>query len=105
MFADDLLLFCKGDKMPIMTMLRAFSTFSHSSGFQLSPGKSNAYFNGMNQGGGRYVSGFKEGQLPFKYLGVPIQTTTLSKHDCRGQIIASLPFYNIGHAEFFVFLH
>ncbi|XP_074300601.1 uncharacterized protein LOC141631886 [Silene latifolia] len=47
MFADDLLLFCKGDKASIMTLLRAFSTFSKSSGLKMSPGNSNAYFNGM----------------------------------------------------------
>ncbi|XP_074315445.1 uncharacterized protein LOC141651643 [Silene latifolia] len=29
------------------------------------------------------VSGFVEGKLPFKYLGMPIQTTRLQKQDCE----------------------
>ncbi|XP_074271598.1 uncharacterized protein LOC141595532 [Silene latifolia] len=29
------------------------------------------------------VSGFAEGRLPFKYLGMPIQNTRLKKHDCE----------------------
>ncbi|XP_074300288.1 uncharacterized protein LOC141631529 [Silene latifolia] len=29
------------------------------------------------------VSGFKEGKLPFMYLGMPIQTTRLKKRDCE----------------------
>ncbi|XP_074305388.1 uncharacterized protein LOC141640516 [Silene latifolia] len=47
--------------------------------------KSNAYFNGV---GNRLkdeitsVSGFKEGTLPFKYLGVPITAGRLKKRDC-----------------------
>ncbi|XP_074293359.1 uncharacterized protein LOC141620366 [Silene latifolia] len=49
MFAKDLLLFCKGDKLSIMSVIRAFGTFSKTSGLKLSPGKSNAYFNGMRQ--------------------------------------------------------
>ncbi|XP_074283602.1 uncharacterized protein LOC141608142 [Silene latifolia] len=89
MFADDLLLFCKGDKLSIMTMIRAFGTFSQTSGLKLSPGKSSAYFNGMKQNDKDEilaVSGFREGELPFKYLGVPIQTTRLSKHECMSLI-------------------
>ncbi|XP_074293004.1 uncharacterized protein LOC141619885 [Silene latifolia] len=42
MFVDDLLLFCKGDAQSIMTILRTFSTFSMSSGLNMSKGKFNA---------------------------------------------------------------
>ncbi|XP_074313973.1 uncharacterized protein LOC141649176 [Silene latifolia] len=45
MFADDLLLFCKGDSYSMMTVLRTFAIFSKASGLNLSKGKSNAYFN------------------------------------------------------------
>ncbi|XP_074313971.1 uncharacterized protein LOC141649174 [Silene latifolia] len=47
MFADDLLLFCKGEAQSIMIILRTFSTFSKSSGLNMSKGKSNAYFSGV----------------------------------------------------------
>ncbi|XP_074262990.1 uncharacterized protein LOC141585836 [Silene latifolia] len=83
---DDLLLFCKRDAQSLMTMLRTFSTFSLSSGLKISKGKSNAYFNGVKsdlKADIFQVSGFVEGQLPFKYLGVPIKTTRLTAQDCK----------------------
>ncbi|XP_074290841.1 uncharacterized protein LOC141617551 [Silene latifolia] len=87
MFADDLLLFSKGDAASIMVMLRVFATFSQASGLQMNNTKINAYFNGV-QGSIKQeimqVSGFTEGQLPFSYLGVPITAGRLKKKDCQG---------------------
>ncbi|XP_074265375.1 uncharacterized protein LOC141587805 [Silene latifolia] len=51
MFADDLLLFSKGDVGSIMVLLRAFATFSRASYLHMSPTKTNAYFNGVPVGG------------------------------------------------------
>ncbi|XP_074313958.1 uncharacterized protein LOC141649160 [Silene latifolia] len=59
MFADDLLLFCKGDANSMMLILRTFATFSSSSGLKMREGKSNVY------------------------LGVPIKTTRLTSKDCN----------------------
>ncbi|XP_074290503.1 uncharacterized protein LOC141617216 [Silene latifolia] len=50
MFADDLLLFSKGDIPSIMVLLRSFATFPCASGLQLNPTKTNAYFNGVSSG-------------------------------------------------------
>ncbi|KAL9226247.1 hypothetical protein vseg_002079 [Gypsophila vaccaria] len=89
MFADDILLFCKGDVQSIMTLLRAYSTFSKTSGLRINPSKSNAYFRGVNEDTKKHIlsiSGFTEGALPFKYLGMPIQTTRLTKHDYEGLV-------------------
>ncbi|XP_074301052.1 uncharacterized protein LOC141632401 [Silene latifolia] len=47
MFADDLLLFSKGDIGSIMVLLRSFSTFSQASGLQMNATKTNAYFQGV----------------------------------------------------------
>ncbi|XP_074293397.1 uncharacterized protein LOC141620421 [Silene latifolia] len=47
MFADDLLLFCKGDAASIMVLLRAYSSFSAASGLKVNAQNSNAYFNGV----------------------------------------------------------
>ncbi|XP_074266109.1 uncharacterized protein LOC141588575 [Silene latifolia] len=47
MFADDLLLFSKGNTDSMMILLKTFSHFSHSSGPKMSKGKSNVYFNGV----------------------------------------------------------
>ncbi|XP_074293517.1 uncharacterized protein LOC141620582 [Silene latifolia] len=68
-----------------MTILRTFSTFSKSSGLNMSKEKSNAYFNGVNEDLRKdipQVSGLVQGNLPFRYLGVPIKTTRLTTHDC-----------------------
>ncbi|XP_074318592.1 uncharacterized protein LOC141655409 [Silene latifolia] len=48
------------------------------------------------------VSGFVEGRLPFKYLGMPIQTTRLKKSDCECLVekICSR-IHNYGAKKFF----
>ncbi|XP_074297059.1 uncharacterized protein LOC141627734 [Silene latifolia] len=88
MFADDLLLFSKGDVGSIMILLRAFATFSKASGLQMSPPKTSAYFRGVPAWVKEeilLVSGFHEGELPFKYLGVPITAGRLNKD--QGQVL------------------
>ncbi|XP_074297547.1 uncharacterized protein LOC141628284 [Silene latifolia] len=82
LFADDLLLFCKGNAPSIMWILRAFSTFSSASSLHLNRAKSEIYFNGVNSGTITdilQISGFHRGSLPFKYLGVPISSKKLTK--------------------------
>ncbi|XP_074266072.1 uncharacterized protein LOC141588533 [Silene latifolia] len=86
MFADDVLLFSRGDTESMMLLLKSFSTFSRASGLKVSASKSNAYFKGVPENIKQdilRVSGFAEGTLPFKYLGMPIQTTRLKKKDCE----------------------
>ncbi|XP_074283490.1 uncharacterized protein LOC141608038 [Silene latifolia] len=68
------------------THLRTFSTFSKTSGLNMSKGKSNDYFNGVPAGLKNeilQISGMVEGSLPFRYLGVPIKTTRLIAQDYK----------------------
>ncbi|KAL9243905.1 hypothetical protein vseg_017742 [Gypsophila vaccaria] len=86
MFADDVLMFCKGDANSMITILKAFTTFSKTSGLQASPTKSAAFFGGMIEElklDILTISGFSEGTFPFFYLGMQIQTTRLKKGDCE----------------------
>ncbi|XP_074283682.1 uncharacterized protein LOC141608218 [Silene latifolia] len=86
LFADDLLIFCKGDIKSIMLLLRALSTFSETSGLKVNVSKSEVVFNGVPDEVRMdvvQVSGFQQGVLSFKYLGVPIQPGRLSKADCH----------------------
>ncbi|XP_074299016.1 uncharacterized protein LOC141630021 [Silene latifolia] len=86
MFADDLLLFCKGDISSIMVLLRSFATFSYASGLQMSQAKTSSYFNGLQNAVKAdilQVVGFSEGHLPFRYLGVPITCGRMKKQDCN----------------------
>ncbi|XP_074293205.1 uncharacterized protein LOC141620164 [Silene latifolia] len=84
LFADDLLLFCKGDTQSIMLLLRAFSTFSATSGLKVNAAKSKVVFRGVPESMRAeilQISCFKEGDLPFKYLWIPIQAGRLTKLD------------------------
>ncbi|XP_074277491.1 uncharacterized protein LOC141601122 [Silene latifolia] len=79
---DDLLLFCKGDAVSIMWILRVFSTFSAASSLSMNKTKLEIYFNVVNNETMEsilQVSGFHTGALPFKYLGVPISSKKLTK--------------------------
>ncbi|XP_074298052.1 uncharacterized protein LOC141628859 [Silene latifolia] len=86
MFADDLLLFCKGDTASIMVLLRSFAIFSSASGLQMNSTKTDAYFNGTPKtlkDDILQISGFHEGHMPFKYLGVPITCGRMTKSECN----------------------
>ncbi|XP_074292067.1 uncharacterized protein LOC141618905 [Silene latifolia] len=87
MFADDLLLFCKGNAHSVMLLMRAFSSFSDATGLNMNNTKSEIFFNGMDevlQEDIKRVTGFCEGQMPFRYLGVPIQSVGGStKKECN----------------------
>ncbi|XP_074292582.1 uncharacterized protein LOC141619463 [Silene latifolia] len=49
MFADDLLLFCKGNAHSVMLLMRAFSSFSEATGLNTNNTKSEIFFNGMDE--------------------------------------------------------
>ncbi|XP_074292535.1 uncharacterized protein LOC141619422 [Silene latifolia] len=85
MFADDLLLFSRGDSQSIMLLLRSFASFSAASGLEMNRSKSNIYFNGVPKRVKDQIfarSGCVEGKLPFRYLGVPITAGKLGKREC-----------------------
>ncbi|XP_074314193.1 uncharacterized protein LOC141649400 [Silene latifolia] len=85
MFADDLLLFCKGKPQSIWLLMRAFSSFSKASGLAMNNAKSEIFFNGVDDDikeGIKMVTGFREGTMPFRYLGVPIKAGRLTKTEC-----------------------
>ncbi|XP_074292533.1 uncharacterized protein LOC141619419 [Silene latifolia] len=89
MFADDLLMFCKGDAPSILLLVKAFTSFSNASGLQMNNAKSEIFFNGMNvdlQTDILSVTGFQEGKMPFRYLGVPIQPGKVSKKECSSLV-------------------
>ncbi|XP_074300904.1 uncharacterized protein LOC141632241 [Silene latifolia] len=86
MFADDLLLFSRGDSASVMLLLRSFATFSRASGLEMNNAKSNIYFNGVHNSIKQqliHCSGCVEGQIPFRYLGVPIAAGKLGKKECK----------------------
>ncbi|XP_074265975.1 uncharacterized protein LOC141588431 [Silene latifolia] len=85
-FANDLLMFCKGNAQSIMLLLRAFSSFSQASGLTMNTSKSEVYYNGVGQQLKEDIhqaTGFVKGSMPFRYLGVPIQAGRLTKTECN----------------------
>ncbi|XP_074266650.1 uncharacterized protein LOC141589929 [Silene latifolia] len=69
-----------------VTSSLALSTFSVASGIKVNADKSKVVFNGIPdwlRSDITHISGFQEGTLPFKYMGVPVQPGRLTRHDCN----------------------
>ncbi|XP_074299889.1 uncharacterized protein LOC141631068 [Silene latifolia] len=86
MFADDLVMFSRGDSQSVMLLLRSFASFSRASGLEMNNAKSSIYFNEVHGSLKQQLiasSGCVEGQIPFRYLGVPIAAGRLGKKECK----------------------
>ncbi|XP_062118599.1 uncharacterized protein LOC133832223 [Humulus lupulus] len=84
-FADNIILFCRGDIISILRLLQGFKWFSVSSGLQANVNKSAFYCHGMPEEDVKRIhlaSGFSKSQLPFRYLGIPICFKRLSMAEC-----------------------
>nr|XP_009780098.1 PREDICTED: uncharacterized protein LOC104229207 [Nicotiana sylvestris] len=84
-FADDLLIFCKADIQSVRLLKQAFHKFAMVSGLQANAEKSSIYIVGVSDCQKEEIIqelGFSEGSLPFKYLGVPLDSKKLSIAQC-----------------------
>ncbi|CAK8578548.1 unnamed protein product [Lathyrus sativus] len=80
-FADDILLFSRGDTRSVEIMMEAICNFTKATGLMLNATKSRIYFGGVEENVKDAIlqkTLFVEGSLPFKYLGVPLTTKRLS---------------------------
>ncbi|XP_020243132.1 uncharacterized protein LOC109821353 [Asparagus officinalis] len=85
-FADDLLLFAKGDVYSVHKLFQCVKEFSAVSGLEANPEKCSVFFGGIDESVKSSINnylGFSKGVLPFKYLGVPLTTKKLSHMDCN----------------------
>ncbi|XP_074265182.1 uncharacterized protein LOC141587606 [Silene latifolia] len=85
-FADDLILFCKGERASVGLMLQAVKLFSKSSGLSMNCSKSSFYYNVIDAHLVTEIEraiGMKRGTVPFKYLGVNVSPKRLSVMDCN----------------------
>ncbi|GJU23245.1 RNA-directed DNA polymerase, eukaryota, reverse transcriptase zinc-binding domain protein [Tanacetum coccineum] len=85
-FADDLMLLCHADKISASILIRAFDEFSLTSGLYPSMTKSTVYFGNVPNDVKCSIlmfMPFNEGNLPAKYLGVPLVSRKLHKDDCK----------------------
>ena len=80
-FADDLLLFARGDLESVKAIQLCFSQFSQAFGLQANLNKSSIYCGGVQKEVKQQIVqqlGYNMEELPFKYLGVPLSTKKMS---------------------------
>jgi len=84
-FADDLLIFSEANLSSISIIKMALLEFEHLSGLKANPSKSYFYCSGVSARLKVLLLDdlqMKEGQLPVRYLGVPLISSNLSAADC-----------------------
>ncbi|XP_058758004.1 uncharacterized protein LOC131631232 [Vicia villosa] len=80
-FANDVLLFSRGDCKSIEMLLEAFKTSSDSTGLIVNPKKCKVFYGGMDTDTKqmvKHLTGYEEGQLPIRYLGIPLSSKKLN---------------------------
>lgn len=85
-FADDLLIFVRGDIDSIEGVQNILNFFYNFSGLKINPSKCELYTSGISEGiidEMQRITGFEKGNLPVRYLGVPLITRKLSYADCE----------------------
>ncbi|XP_020262978.1 uncharacterized protein LOC109838956 [Asparagus officinalis] len=85
-FADDLLLFCKGNLKSIQKLYQCITHFSGVSGLDANPSKSVVFYGGVPEPVKEAIKNhlnFSEGYFPIRYLGVPLVSKRLSLQDCN----------------------
>lgn len=85
-FADDLMLFCKGDIQSILTLKQGVDTFSKSSGLCANNSKSGIYLVGVDQefrDQATQCLDFTFETLPVRYLAMPLTSKQYTVVDCE----------------------
>lgn len=93
-FVDDLLMFYKGDKQVVQAMIEAFMVFSNTNGLTVNANKSSIFCCGMDNNTKeeiKVVSGFRFGELHFRYISVPISNRKLKASECEQLINKIVP--------------
>ncbi|KAM6577187.1 hypothetical protein CsatB_029024 [Cannabis sativa] len=84
-FADDLVIFCKGNEKSVRFIHEAFSLFCDTTGLKANMNKSAIYFGGVNEATKRAILNLvnmEEGSFCLKYLGVKLCPTKWKTLDC-----------------------
>ncbi|XP_074293475.1 uncharacterized protein LOC141620527 [Silene latifolia] len=74
-FADNLMVFVRGDVPSVLAVQQALASFASVSGLHANVEKTHIYFGGVAQEVRAAIlttTGFSEGSFPFRYLGLPL---------------------------------
>lgn len=91
-FADDLVLFCKGNKNSVKILKASLDEFISATRLMVNSSKSHIYFGGVAARDRKSIGHdfqLTEGSFPLKYLGVPMRPTKWKPEDC-GVIIKKI---------------
>ncbi|XP_074305710.1 uncharacterized protein LOC141640931 [Silene latifolia] len=80
-FADDLMIFVRGDVPSVVAVKDSLVKFASLSGLHANVDKTNIYFGGVPPALVTeiiHATGFSKGQFPFKYLSIPSSTSRVS---------------------------
>ncbi|XP_062103584.1 uncharacterized protein LOC133814669 [Humulus lupulus] len=84
-FADDLIIFCKGNFSSVTCIQEAFKKFCDSTGLSANKSKSHIFFGGVKEDIKVKILDLmqmEEGSFPLKYLGVHLRPTKWKASDC-----------------------
>jgi hypothetical protein len=101
-FADDLMIFSKGDVNSIRMIRTVLTKFQDLSGLYSNPNKSDIFLSGaLNAEREQIIRilGFREGGLPMKYLGVPLLLSRLKAVYYKGLVDRITSKFDIGLVE------
>ena len=72
LYADDILIFCKGTLANIRHIMKLFEAYGNYSGQMVNSQKSKFYSGALSLSRIHTITGFNHGRLPFTYLGIPL---------------------------------
>ncbi|XP_058752430.1 uncharacterized protein LOC131625600 [Vicia villosa] len=84
-FADDLLLFTRGNVNSVQLLMDRFHEFSKATCLYVNPTKCKLYCGGMNSSAMNQITeitGFGIGEPPFRYHGIPLSNKKLTVNQC-----------------------
>ncbi|XP_049360745.1 uncharacterized protein LOC125825449 [Solanum verrucosum] len=85
-FADDLMIFCKGDIRSIQRIREALENFGDTTGLVANVEKSNIFLAGITDYLKEEIlemTGYSLGTLPIRYLGLPLSSKKWGKMECH----------------------
>ena len=89
-FADDLMIFCRGDMASVRILLDKLEIFANSSGLVANSSKSDMYLAGIPTSLKQYIVdsyNIPLGFMPFHYLGVSLSSKRISAVECERLVV------------------